>query len=89
MIRRTVFFSGRVQGVGFRYTTCRIAARFPVTGYVKNLSDGRVELVVEGRDADVERLIEQISTDMQGHIRACSMQDSEVKGEFVQFDVRV
>jgi len=89
MIRRTVFFSGRVQGVGFRYTTCRIAARFPVTGYVKNLSDGRVELVVEGRQADLERLIEEISAEMQGHIRACSMRDSEARGEFVQFDVRV
>jgi acylphosphatase len=41
--QRTVRFSGMVQGVGFRYTACRIAGRYDVTGYVKNLHDGSVE----------------------------------------------
>ena len=43
-----MYFSGHVQGVGFRYTTRSVASRFAVTGYVRNLPDGRVELVAEG-----------------------------------------
>ena len=46
--RREVYFSGRVQGVGFRYTVRMVASRFAVTGFVKNLPDGRVQLVAEG-----------------------------------------
>jgi acylphosphatase len=44
MVARQVFYSGRVQGVGFRYTVKRIAGGFDVIGWVKNLPDGRVEL---------------------------------------------
>ena len=46
-IRRRVCFNGDVQGVGFRYTTCQIAKDYTVGGYVKNLLDGRVEIVAE------------------------------------------
>ena len=45
---RRIIFHGRVQGVGFRYTTHRIARGFPVTGFVRNLTDGTVELVACG-----------------------------------------
>jgi acylphosphatase len=48
MIARRFFISGEVQGVGFRYFTQRSAARHQVRGYVKNLEDGRVEVLVEG-----------------------------------------
>ena len=47
---------GRVQGVGFRYTAHNIARRHDVTGYVKNLTDGRVELVMEGPDDPEQRV---------------------------------
>lgn len=43
-----IFYSGRVQGVGFRYTVKSLSAGFEVTGFVRNLADGRVELVAEG-----------------------------------------
>lgn len=52
MIARKVLYSGRVQGVGFRYTTKRLAAGFDVTGTVRNLGDGRVELKVMSDDPD-------------------------------------
>jgi len=48
---RRVFYSGRVQGVGFRWTTRDLAAEFEVCGTVRNLSDGRVELIVAGYEA--------------------------------------
>ncbi|MHC4819212.1 MAG: acylphosphatase, partial [Planctomycetota bacterium] len=46
--RRTILYTGTVQGVGFRWTTERVLADASVTGYVRNLADGRVELVIEG-----------------------------------------
>jgi acylphosphatase len=52
MIAKQVLYSGRVQGVGFRYTTKQIASGFDVTGWVKNLPDGRVELQAMAHDAD-------------------------------------
>ncbi len=51
MIAKQILYSGRVQGVGFRYTTKQIAAGYDVTGTVKNLSDGRVKLQVMSHDA--------------------------------------
>lgn len=52
--RVQVFYSGRVQGVGFRYTVKRTAAGYEITGTVRNLSDGRVELVAEGARDELE-----------------------------------
>jgi acylphosphatase len=52
--RMTIFYSGRVQGVGFRYTTRDVALGFEVTGTVRNLPDGRVELVAEGTREELE-----------------------------------
>ncbi len=53
-------FEGRVQGVGFRYTTCQLARSFDITGYVANRQDGSVELVVEGARPDIESFLEAI-----------------------------
>ena len=64
--RRVVYYRGEVQGVGFRYTTQRIASRFSVTGYVKNLPDGRVLVVVEGLEAELDRFLAAVN-DHLGH----------------------
>ena len=60
--RRRVYYSGQVQGVGFRYTTHRLAQGFEVTGYVRNLDDGSVELLAEGEPAGLNRFLEAIET---------------------------
>jgi len=52
--RLTVIYSGRVQGVGFRYTTKTVATGYELTGSVRNLPDGRVELIAEGRREELE-----------------------------------
>lgn len=52
--RMCIFYSGHVQGVGFRYTAKTVAAGFEVTGMVRNLPDGRVELTAEGARAELE-----------------------------------
>ena len=52
--RMHIFYSGKVQGVGFRYTTKNVAMGYEVTGVVRNLPDGRVELVAEGLKDELE-----------------------------------
>lgn len=64
-----VIFVGRVQGVGFRYTAKGLAQGFAVTGYVRNLPDGTVELVVEGEEDEVARYLEALKERMAGYIR--------------------
>jgi acylphosphatase len=73
-MRRHLFYSGRVQGVGFRYTAQRIARSFAVTGWVRNLPDGRVELIVEGDS-------------MAGNIDGVEQLDEAATGEFSGFQI--
>lgn len=64
-----VFYEGRVQGVGFRYTARRVAAGFDVAGYVRNLPDGRVELVASGDAEEVEGFLGAMrESELAGHI---------------------
>ncbi|RYD35664.1 MAG: acylphosphatase [Verrucomicrobiaceae bacterium] len=62
MTARQVFYTGRVQGVGFRYTTKQVAAGYEVSGWVKNLPDGRVELLAVARESSE---LEAFLTDLQ------------------------
>jgi serine/threonine-protein kinase RsbW len=86
-IRRTIYFSGRVQGVGFRFTTESIASRFAVAGYIRNLPDGRVELVVEGEKQELDRLQRAVEQALQGHIQRVQACDSPASGEFLSFRI--
>jgi acylphosphatase len=88
MIRRTVLFSGRVQGVGFRYTACRVATAFEVTGRVRNLADGRVEAVIEGAPEEIDAFVQALSDEMAGYIRDTQSRDGPATAEFADFDVR-
>lgn len=79
-----VIFSGRVQGVGFRWTCQSIARRHPVTGTVKNLSDGTVELFADGDVRDVRSFLAEIQNAMSGNIENVDLtpvrQDVEFSG---------
>lgn len=86
--RRTVHFSGHVQGVGFRYTTVAVARRFAVSGYVQNLSDGRVVLVAEGETAELDRCLAELEATMEGYVRESQLTISQPTGEFSGFQVR-
>lgn len=83
--RRHCFFAGRVQGVGFRYTTRNLAISYDVTGFVRNLADGRVELVAEGPAKEVESFVEAITDRMRTYIQRCDAADEPVSGEFPHF----
>ena len=67
--RRRVYYSGRVQGVGFRFTCQHVARGFDVAGYVRNLPDGRVELVAEGDPAEIDAFLKAIQDAMGRYIR--------------------
>ena|SRR5215469_15248268 len=76
MISLQVFYEGRVQGVGFRYTVRHIAEGFDVIGWVRNLPDGRVELQVTGEDNEVRAFLDQV---MQSELHSLIREQIENK----------
>ena len=88
MERRIYHFSGQVQGVGFRYTTHNIAQRHNVLGYVRNLPDGRVELVMEGDEREMEDVVQNLQQRMSGYVRNIESQAVPATGEFDRFFIK-
>ena len=86
--RRLCHFTGRVQGVGFRYTVQNLAMQYNVGGYIKNLSDGRVELLIEGPDEEMERLLTDVGRKMSCYIQGLDQKVDQATGEFDHFAVR-
>ncbi|QQE13819.1 acylphosphatase [Planctomycetota bacterium] len=82
MLRYTVNYSGRVQGVGFRYTCVEISRRFSVAGYVQNLPNGSVKLVAEGEKSELLTFIETITERMSRNITNEDRVTSESTNEF-------
>lgn len=85
--RLTIWFSGRVQGVGFRATATRLARDFDVTGRVCNLTDGRVELQAEGERAELERFRDRVALEMQRYISKQTEKWSPAAGHWATFEV--
>jgi acylphosphatase len=83
--RITCFFSGRVQGVGFRFHTKEVAKRFAVSGTVENLDDGRVKVVAEGDREELHRFLDAVRQSMSGVIKSDERFESEPTNEFVGF----
>lgn len=87
MVRSHIFFSGTVQGVGFRYTSQRFANALHLTGWVKNLPDGRVELVCEGSREQIENLLYKLDKHFEQRIRHRDIDWLEAKGGFSSFEI--
>jgi len=86
--RVDVRFSGRVQGVGFRYNTAEVAERFDVRGYVRNQPDGTVRLVAEGEKEEIREFVAAVQERMSGFIRDTEIDESTPNGEFADFSIR-
>jgi acylphosphatase len=84
---RMVYYSGRVQGVGFRATTEAIAQEYPVTGWVKNLKDGRVQLLVEGPADAVDDFLKAVRTRWKRNIEKEEAEAQPVSGKYKKFTV--
>jgi acylphosphatase len=86
--RRLTAYSGHVQGVGFRYTAHSIARRYQVGGYVRNLPNGQVELVAEGKPRELDAFLREVRERFFGHIRDERSDIQPATGEFTGFDIR-
>lgn len=83
-----VFFTGRVQGIGFRYTTLQVAKEFEVAGFVKNLADGRVQLEAEGGATEVANFIAAVEERMHGFIRKVERTSAPRAPQFRGFGIK-
>jgi acylphosphatase len=87
MQRLSIWYSGRVQGVGFRMTCATLANNFRVTGRICNLTDGRVEMIAEGEKAELESFRDRIAIEMQRNITDWVQHWSPATGEWTDFRV--
>lgn len=84
---KLINFSGYVQGVGFRYTASRIAKRYDLTGYVKNLSNGDVEMLLQGPQDDIQDCLEDIADSFSSNIRNRDIKDVSADGRYSDFEI--
>ena len=86
--RLHVYYKGSVQGVGFRFTVERIANELKITGWVRNVPDGGVELIAEGEKDSLCVLLENIKESMYRYIIKDIVLWQEYKDEYSDFDIR-
>lgn len=84
----TVFFTGRVQGVGFRYQAAQAAKEYEVSGFVVNLPDGRVQLEAEGEVKEVDAFVTAVGDRMHGFIRKIERSSAQRAPKFKGFMIR-
>ena len=84
----TIFFTGHVQGVGFRHAVLQVAKEFEVSGYVSNLADGRVQVEAEGRADEIAAFVTAIEERMHSHIRKTERAAGRREAQFSGFVIR-
>ncbi len=84
----TAYFTGRVQGVGFRYAALQVAREFEVSGYVSNLPDGRVILEAEGTAEELDAFICAVRERMDGYVRKLDRHPSVRTPQFSGFSIK-
>jgi acylphosphatase len=87
MVAKQIIFIGRVQGVGFRFTAHRIANRHQLTGFVRNLHDGSVEMLAQGNAQDIEDCISDIDQTFAGCIREAKATDLPPNPQYTDFKI--
>lgn len=75
MVARHIIFTGRVQGVGFRFTAHRVASRHQLAGFVRNLPAGTVEMLAQGQLEDIDDCVRDIEEEFTGYIRETKIED--------------
>ena len=84
----TVFFTGHVQGVGFRYSVLQVAREFEVAGSVSNLADGRVLLEAEGGAPEVAAFVAAVEERMHGYVRKVERSSGRRGAQFAGFVIK-
>ena len=88
MIRKKIYFSGRVQGVGFRYTASWLARELGLTGWVRNLSDGRVEMEVQGDDWSIGNMLSRLKADTYIYVEDMDISELPVQPNEAKFQTK-
>jgi acylphosphatase len=83
-----MFFSGSVQGVGFRYTARALAAKHSLSGWVANLIDGRVELEIEGKNSDLDNFLSDLQGEFKSYITGVEKEEAQPLNEDTGFNVK-
>ncbi len=86
-IAKHIIFKGQVQGVGFRYTAHRVAARYDVTGFVRNLPDGTVEMLIQGTEQNVDACLADLEDTMSGYIRDTKVKQIPANPQHTDFKI--
>lgn len=86
--RYDISFTGRVQGVSFRWTTCRVAEKHAVVGWVRNEPDGSVRCVAEGEPRELDDFVKAVQKAMGGNIEDTRVTTGAARGGLTGFDVR-
>ncbi len=86
--QQRILYSGNVQGVGFRATCQQIARRYAVTGYVRNLPAGDVELIAQGERSELDALLSDIRSRMSDYITHETARDCPHTKNFKSFEIR-
>ena len=87
MVAKHIIFAGRVQGVGFRFTAHRMANRHQLTGFVRNLPDGTVEMLAQGPAEDIDDCVQDIKEDFAGYLREAKIQEIPPDPRYTDFKI--
>lgn len=85
---KRVIYSGHVQGVGFRWTTQGVAKGFAVSGFVRNLRDGTVELLAQGEAGEVDRFLGAVADRLEANISEAAVTPVDGEPELARFEIR-
>ncbi|MHC4757189.1 MAG: acylphosphatase [Planctomycetota bacterium] len=86
-ISKHIIFTGRVQGVGFRFTSYNIARRCQLTGFVKNLADGTVEMLVQGPKDNVLACVKDTKEYFRNYIRETKIEEIPFNSQYTDFKI--
>jgi acylphosphatase len=87
MVAKHIIFTGHVQGVGFRFTAYNIAHRHQLTGFVRNLSDGTVEMLAQGQPEDINDCIQDIKESFVGYMREAKIEETPPDPQYTDFKI--
>ncbi len=82
-----IIFTGRVQGIGFRFTAVNIANRCEITGLVRNLPDGSVEMIAQGHPDDIDDCVRDIQDSLAGYIRETKIKEISFNPKYTTFGI--
>jgi acylphosphatase len=82
-----VVFRGHVQGVGFRYTAREVAQQYHVAGFVQNLPDGTVEMLIQGPAQEISDCLREIQDSFEGHIRDTQIEEAPFNPRYADFQI--